>query len=86
MVDIPALDRPVYGAKNIGRIANLIDEKTGDVDLQATFYALARGLIPAEKFGRRWRSTARRILKGVRYIPPPKKSDTTQVTTASPSG
>jgi hypothetical protein len=63
MFDISDLDLPVYGGKAIGKIANLVDEDTGEVDVQATYYALQNGYIDADKFGGRWRSTPRRILK-----------------------
>ena len=87
-MDISDRDRWVYGAQAIGEIANILDEG-GKVDIPRVLYALRKGHLDAEKFGpngRIWRSTPRRLLKGERYVPPPKKSDTTQATTASPSG
>jgi hypothetical protein len=54
------LDRPIWGAEKIGEEAGLVDE-AGNVDLRRTFYALERGHIPAEKKGRLWVSTPRRI-------------------------
>ena len=54
------LDRPIWGAKPIGFEAGLIDED-GNVDLRRTFYALEHGHIPADKKGRQWVSTRRRI-------------------------
>lgn len=54
------LDRAIYGAEPIGRAANIVDNK-GKVDVRKTFYALERGYIPADKFGRRWVTTLRRI-------------------------
>jgi hypothetical protein len=59
---IHALDRWIYGAQKIGELAGIFDEH-GNVDIQRTDYALRMGYIDAEKFGRRWRSTPRRILK-----------------------
>jgi hypothetical protein len=53
--EIDDLDRFVYGAENIGRVINL--------DARKTFYALEAGYIDADKFGTRWRSTKRRLLK-----------------------
>jgi hypothetical protein len=54
------IDRPLYGAEPIGREAHIFDED-GDVDLRRTYYALEKGYIPADKFGRVWVSTPRRI-------------------------
>ena len=56
------LDRPLIGAKAIGREAKIVDAK-GDVDTTATYYALERGYLDADKFGSRWASTPRRILR-----------------------
>lgn len=87
MFDIPDRDRWVYGAQKIGEYVNIRDAD-GNVDIAKTLYALSKGHIDAEKFGRIWRSTPRRLLKGERYVPAPKKSDkdTTQEATASQSG
>jgi hypothetical protein len=49
------LDKWIYGAESIGRVINL--------DARKAFYALEAGYIDAEKFGTRWRSTKRRLLK-----------------------
>jgi len=54
------LDRPIWGAEEIGREAGLIDEN-GIVDTRKAFYLLERGLLPATKVGRQWTSTPRRI-------------------------
>ncbi len=54
------LDRPLYGAEPIGREAHILDEN-GNVDIRRTFYALEKGYISADKFGRGWVSTPRRI-------------------------
>jgi hypothetical protein len=60
---IDDLDQFVYGAENIGRVINL--------DARKTFYALEAGYIDAEKFGTRWRSTKRRLLKPAAPAPEP---------------
>jgi hypothetical protein len=49
------LDRPIYGAKNIGAIVNLTERQA--------FHALEQGYLDGDKFGRKWRSTKRRLLK-----------------------
>jgi hypothetical protein len=49
------LDKPVWGAKDIGTIIN---KPTG-----ATFHLLEAGLIDADKIGKRWVSTPRRLRK-----------------------
>lgn len=54
------LDRPLWGAEQIGREAGLLDE-VGNVDLRKVFYRLERGDLPASKIGRLWTSTPRRI-------------------------
>jgi hypothetical protein len=58
------LDLPVYGAKAIAEVLNLRDEN-GGLDLRRTYYAAERGYIDADKFGRRWTSTPRRLLRRV---------------------
>jgi hypothetical protein len=54
------LDRPLYGAEEIGREAGIVDEN-GNVDLDKVYYYLANGYLSASKFGRQWLSTPRRI-------------------------
>jgi len=54
------LDTPLYGAEAIGRAAHLLNED-GDVDTRKTYYVLEKGYIDADKFGRQWVSTPRRI-------------------------
>jgi hypothetical protein len=49
------LDRPIYGAKKIGAVVNLNERQT--------FHALEQGYLDGDKFGRKWRSTKRRLLK-----------------------
>jgi hypothetical protein len=56
------LDRPVYGARDIARVANIFGED-GEPDERKAFHALERGYIDADKMGRVWTSTPRRILK-----------------------
>jgi hypothetical protein len=56
------LDRPVWGAAEIGRIAN-VTKPDGTVDLRRTYYLLENKLLDADKFGRRYASTPRRILR-----------------------
>jgi len=48
-------DRWIYGAKNIAVVV--------DLDERETYHALERGYLDAEKFGRKWRSTKRRLLR-----------------------
>jgi hypothetical protein len=57
------LDRFIYGAEDIGRAADLY-KKDGSVDTRRTFWALERGYIDADKFGRIWRTTLRKIRSG----------------------
>ena len=54
------LDRPIYGGPAIGRAANLLDED-GEVATTKVYRALRLGLIDADKFGREWVTTLRRI-------------------------
>jgi hypothetical protein len=51
---INPLDRNVWGAADMGEV---IGKTTGQ-----TFYLLENGLIDADKIGRQWRSTPRRLL------------------------
>jgi hypothetical protein len=60
MISDKDLDSFIYGAEPIGLEANLVKDD-GSVDLRATYHALERGYIDADKFGRKWRSTPRRI-------------------------
>jgi hypothetical protein len=63
------LDRLIYGAENIGLVVNL--------SARQAYHALERGYLDGDKFGRKWRSTKRRLLK------PP--AGTTPITTAVPA-
>ncbi len=51
---IDPLDRFVWGGADIGKV---IDKSTSQ-----TFYLLEKGLLDADKVGRQWRSTPRRLL------------------------
>jgi hypothetical protein len=51
---IDDLDRPVWGAEAFGQIINR--------DVTHVFYMLNNGLLDADKIGRRWVSTPRRLL------------------------
>jgi len=66
------LDSFVYGAEGIGRVADIFKkDKNGqvvldengqpEVDVRKTHYGLEQGYIDADKYGRLWRSTPRRI-------------------------
>jgi hypothetical protein len=48
------LDKPIYGAKNIGVVVNLTERQA--------FHALEKGYLDGDKFGKKWRSTKRRLL------------------------
>jgi hypothetical protein len=52
---VDELDRWIYGAENIGIVV--------DLDPRETYHALERGYLDADKFGRKWRSTKRRLLR-----------------------
>jgi hypothetical protein len=62
MSNIDDLDRPVQGAKQIARVLDLKDED-GNLDVRRTFYVLEKGYVDADKWGRIWTSTPRRLLK-----------------------
>lgn len=54
------LDQPLYGAEAIGRAAHLFND-VGEVDTRKTYHALEKGYLDADKFGRQWVTTLRRI-------------------------
>jgi hypothetical protein len=56
-------DEPGYGATWIAEVLNLRNEKR-KLDLDRTYHALESGYIDADKMGRIWTSTRRRLLKG----------------------
>jgi hypothetical protein len=60
--EIDPLDLPVHGAAEIARVLNLIDDD-GKPDLRRAFYVLEKGYVDADKWGRIWVSTPRRLLK-----------------------
>lgn len=62
MTSIVDPDAPVWGAETIGRIAN-VRKPDGSVDIRRVYYLLEKRLLDADKFGRRWASTPRRILR-----------------------
>jgi hypothetical protein len=55
------LDRPVTGAKAIAEVLNL-RTADGEPDVRKAFYLLKTDTIDADKIGREWRSTPRRLL------------------------
>jgi hypothetical protein len=67
------LDRLIYGAKAIAIAGDIMDAK-GNPDIRKTFYALEMGYIDADKFGKKWRSTLRRVRAGQ----PPRRADSGQ--------
>jgi hypothetical protein len=54
------LDRPIWGARAIAIEAGLFDEH-GEPDVVRAFYLLEKGYIPANKRGRAYVSTPRRV-------------------------
>jgi hypothetical protein len=56
------LDVPVYGVEPIARILNLRD-KNGEPDLRRAYYVLEKRYVDADKLGRVWTSTKRRLLR-----------------------
>jgi hypothetical protein len=60
----PHLDQPIWHATPIAETAN-IRGTDGKLDLPATYYKLAAGLIDADKVGGVWCSTRRRILNSL---------------------
>jgi hypothetical protein len=55
------LDAPVYGIESIARILNLLDEN-GAPDSRRAYYVLEKRYVDADKIGRVWTSTRRRLL------------------------
>jgi len=58
------LDRPIWGAKAIGQEAGCIKDD-GEADERKTFYLLEMKLLDADKVGRQWVSTPRRIRRSL---------------------
>ena len=59
-IEIDDLDQPVYGAEAIAIVLNL--RKDGKPDTRRAYYACEKGYVDADKFGRIWTSTRRRLL------------------------
>jgi hypothetical protein len=55
------LDTPGYGARFIAEVLNLRDEN-GALDVAAAYHKLEMGYVDADKMGRIWTSTRRRLL------------------------
>jgi len=73
---IDDLDRPIYGAKDIGAVVNLSERQT--------YHALEQGYLDGDKFGRKWRSTKRRLLKPTALLAsPPDRSNAPSDTAAA---
>ena len=53
MSDTDDLDKPIYGAKAIGEARKLTERQA--------FWALENGYLDADKMGRKWTSTPRRL-------------------------
>ena len=62
MSEDPDLDKPLYGVKPIAEVLNL-KKDDGTLDLRKAYYALEAGYADADKFGRIWTSTKRRLLR-----------------------
>jgi hypothetical protein len=54
------LDLPVWGARDIAVAANLVD-KRGKPRVRAAYHLLEKKLLPADKVGKSYVSTARRL-------------------------
>jgi hypothetical protein len=64
------LDTLIYGAANIARAANILDEN-GEPDIDRTYYHLHRGDLSAGKMNGIWVTTKRRLLEMTRQRPRP---------------
>jgi hypothetical protein len=64
MSDHENLDRPLWGAQEIGREAGTFKDD-GSVDERRAFYLLERRLVDATKVGRLWTSTPRRVRRSL---------------------
>jgi hypothetical protein len=64
MFEIDEMDRPVWGAMRIGRIAGLTDAD-GNVDKAQVYYAVKMGHIDVTHVGRQLVTTQRRILQSL---------------------
>jgi hypothetical protein len=54
-------DMPVWGAEAIGKTAGVFAKDGVTVDLRRTYYLLEQKILDADKAGRAWVSTPRRI-------------------------
>jgi hypothetical protein len=54
------LDRLVWGARRIAEAADLVDGN-GKPRVRTAYHLLENGLLPAEKVGKTWVSTPRRL-------------------------
>jgi hypothetical protein len=57
------LDRPIWGAAKIAVEAGLIDDATGKPNMDRAYFLLRKKLLPADKIGRSYVSTRRRLRK-----------------------
>jgi hypothetical protein len=57
----PYLDTPGYGARWVAEVLNLRNEK-GEPDERKAYHGLENGYLDADKLGRLWTSTPRRLL------------------------
>ena len=60
------LDTPGYGARWVAAVLNLRDE-AGELDVRRAHYILEQKYVDADKMGRIWTSTRRRLLG--RHLP-----------------
>jgi hypothetical protein len=61
LAHVDPLDQFVWGALNIALILNLRRDD-GTPDERSAYHGLEQGYYDADKVGRRWRSTPRRLL------------------------
>lgn len=59
---IDPYDVPVHGAEQIAEVLNLRDQN-GNPSVRKAYHALEHGYVDADKFGRNWVSSPRRLLK-----------------------
>jgi hypothetical protein len=74
------LDTPGYGAVWIAAVLNLRKEN-GDLDIDKAYHVLASGYVDADKIGRLWTSTRRRLLGGTQGFHSRHNPKTESVTT-----
>lgn len=71
------LDRLIYGAKAIGHVVNLTERQA--------YHALEQGYLDGDKFGRKWRSTKRRLLRPKSTAAPAPTAASTEQSAAAES-